>query len=567
MNVKSLTCASPDYDTHWHSIDWARCHQTVKKLQSRIVKATQEGKPGKVKALQWILTHSFSGKALSVKRVTENKGKNTPGVDQETWSTPAAKSQAILSLKRRGYSPQPLRRIYIPKNNDKNKKRPLSIPVMKDRGMQALYLLALEPIAEVKADKNSYGFRPKRCTADAIAQCFIALSRNFSAQFILKCDIKSCFDKISHQWLIEQIPTDKTILHKWLKAGFMDKEILHPTESGVCQGGIISPCIANMVLDGLENLLSRKDADNKRNKHKIHLVRWADDFIITGNSREILDQEVKPLVSKFLGERGLELSPEKTKIVHIDEGFDFLGQNIRKYKGKLFIKPSKENIKSFLNKVRGIIKSNKACTTVNLIGLLNPVIIGWANYHRHTVASETFNDVDSEIWRSLWRWAKRRHPKKGQIWIKNNYFKNVGTRNWVFSAKTGLFQRDGNPKWITLRKARDIPIKRYVKIKAEANPFDPAWEHYFEERLNLKMRDNLQMKKRLLILWSEQAGKCPCCKQSIEEEERWHVHHILPRCKGGKDTLDNLVLVHPNCHRQIHSQNLTVVKPASVRKL
>ena len=142
----------------------------------------------------------------------------------------------------------------------------------------------------------------------------------------------------------------------------------------------------------------------------------------------------------------------------------------------------------------------------------------------------------------------------------------IETRNWVFSGKTGLFTRDGNPEWITLRKASDIPIKRYVKIKAEANPFDPAWEHYFEERLNFKMRDNLRMKKRLLILWSEQAGKCPCCRQSIEEEERWHVHHILPRCKGGKDTLDNLVLVHPNCHRQIHSQNLTVVKPASARK-
>ena len=567
MDVEQSACASPDYDTHWHSIDWARCHQMVKKLQSRIVKATQEGKPGKVKALQWILTHSFSGKALAVKRVTENKGKNTPGVDQEIWSTPAAKSRAILSLKRRGYTPQPLRRIYIPKNNDKNKKRPLSIPVMKDRGMQALYLLALEPIAEMKADKNSYGFRPKRCTADAMAQCFIILSRNFSAKYILKCDIKSCFDKISHKWLIDNIPTDRAILQKWLKAGFMDKEILHPMESGVCQGGIISPCITNLALDGLEDLLLRKDSENKRNNKKIHLVRWADDFIITGNTQEILDQEIKPLVSKFLGERGLELSPEKTKIVYIDEGFDFLGQNIRKYKGKLLIKPSKENTKSFLNKVRGIIKSNKACATVNLIGLLNPIILGWANYHRHVVANETFKDVDSEIWRSLWQWAKRRHPKKGKMWIKDKYFKNIGTRNWVFSAKTGLFQPDGNPKWITLRKASDIPIKRYVKIKAEANPFDPAWEHYFEERLNFKMRDNLQTKKRLLNLWSKQAGKCPCCRRSIEEEEGWHVHHILPRCKGGKDTLDNLVLVHPNCHRQIHSQNLTVVKPVSVKKL
>ena len=258
MNVEQSACAFPDYDTHWHSIDWARCHQTVKKLQARIVKATQEGKPGKVKALQWILTHSFSGKALAVKRVTENKGKNTPGVDQITWSTPTAKSQAILSLKRRGYTPQPLRRIYIPKNNDKNKKRPISIPVMKDRAMQALYLLALEPVSEVQADKNSYGFRPKRCTADAIAQCYIILARKSGAQYILEGDIKNCFCEISHDWLLENIPMNRGILQKWLTAGFMDKKIFYATESGVCQGGTLSPCIANIALDGLENWLSRE---------------------------------------------------------------------------------------------------------------------------------------------------------------------------------------------------------------------------------------------------------------------------------------------------------------------
>jgi RNA-directed DNA polymerase len=293
---------------------------------------------------------------------------------------------------------------------------------------------------------------------------------------------------------------------------------------------------------------------------------WATRRIITGSSKEILEQEIKPLVEKFLQPRGLEISPEKTKIVHINEGFDFLGQNIRKYRGKLLIKPSKGNVKSFLKKVREIIKGNKTSSTANLIKLLNPVIRGWANYHRHVVASKTFNYIDSEIWRALWCWAICRHPHKNKYWIKDKYFKVIQSRRWVFAGKTGLFTRDGNPEWITLSKASDIPIKRYVKIKAEANPFDPTWEHYFEERLNFKMRDTLQMKKRLLILWSEQAGKCPCCKQSIEEEERWHVHHILPKCKGGKDTLDNLVLVHPNCHRQIHSQNLTVVKPASARK-
>ena len=289
-------------------------------------------------------------------------------------------------------------------------------------------------------------------------------------------------------------------------------------------------------------------------------MRYCDDFIISGNNKELLEQEVKPLVMEFLRERGLELSPEKTKIVHIDEGFDFLGQNIRKYRGKLLIKPSKKSVKSFLKKIRGIIKSNKTSTAADLIGLLNPVIAGWTNYHRHVVASDTFNDIDSEIWRSLWQWAKRRHPKKGKVWIKNKYFKSIGTRNWVFSAETMTYKLDGNKKWIKLRKAGDVPIKRHVKVKAEANPFDPAWENYFEERLFHKVHDNLQIRMRLLNLWFEQAGKCPCCKQTIEiEKESWNVHHILPRCKGGKDTLDNLMLLHQNCHRQIHSQNLTAV--------
>ena len=250
MSANKIACAPPDLDTHWHGIGWARCHQIVKKLQTRIVKATQEGKPGKVKALQWILTHSFSGKALAVKRVTENKGKVTSGVDRVTWSTPTAKSQAILSLKRRGYTPQPLRRIYIPKGNNKNKTRPLGIPVMKDRAMQALHLLALEPIAETQADKCSYGFRIGRCAADAIAHCYSVLAQHDAASYILEGDIKSCFDKISHDWLIANIPMDKAILNKWLKAGFIDKKVLYPTESGTPQGSIISPCLANITLDG-----------------------------------------------------------------------------------------------------------------------------------------------------------------------------------------------------------------------------------------------------------------------------------------------------------------------------
>jgi len=287
--------------------------------------------------LQRLLTCSFSGKALAVKRVTENQGKRTPGVDGVRWATPAARLKAIGSLHRRGYRPLPLRRVYIPKAN--GKQRPLGIPTMKDRAMQALYLLALEPVAETNGDPNSYGFRRERSTADALQQCFNALGRGKSASWILEGDIKGCFDHISHDWMLRQVPTDKPVLQKWLKAGYVENRSRFPTEAGTPQGGIISPTLANLTLDGLEPLLAQHFPDakwkaGKRWTPKVNLVRYADDFIITGDSQELLEQEVRPLVEQFLKDRGLTLSPDKTRITHISEGFDFLGQNLRKYDGK-----------------------------------------------------------------------------------------------------------------------------------------------------------------------------------------------------------------------------------------
>ena len=485
---------------NWHEIDWAKRHREVRRLQARIVKATQEGRWGKVKALQWLLTHSFSGKALAVKRVTENKGKNTPGVDKATWSTPGAKSQAILSLSQRGYQPRPLRRIYIPKSN--GKKRPLGIPTMKDRAMQALYLLALEPISETKADTNSYGFRSQRCTADAIEHCFKALARRNSAQWILEGDIQGCFDNISHDWILENIPMDKSVLSKWLKAGYMEDRELFSTDAGTPQGGIISPTLANMTLDGLQVTLDKAFPWSTRRgqKVKVNLVRYADDFIITGISKELLEDEVKPLVEAFLTERGLTLSTEKTKITHIEEGADFLGQNIRKYDGKLLIKPSKKNVSAFLGKVREIVKGNKQATQISLIRMLNPVIRGWVNYHRHIVAKDTFQRVDREIWRCSWQWAKRRHPNKNLYWIKDRYFKQVGYRSWVFAAETGDIKPDGRPVLVKLVYAGEVPIRRYCKIRATANPFDPSWKSYFDARSKAKKWNNQRGHRRQVTL-------------------------------------------------------------------
>jgi RNA-directed DNA polymerase len=404
--IKADAVSSGKLEASWHEINWYKANQHVRRMQLRIAKATREGKMRKVKSLQRLLTHSFHSKALAVKRVTENQGKATPGVDGQTWSTPEAKSKAISSLDRKGYKPLPLRRVYIPKSN--GKKRPLGIPTMKDRAMQALHKLALEPVAETLADGNSYGFRPERACADAIAQSFITLGRSYSAQWILEGDIKSCFDEISHEWLINNVPMDRIILQQWLKAGYIDRKKLFPTIAGTPQGGIISPLLSNMTLDGLEKEL--KTFQGK----KVNFVRYADDFIVTGNSKELLEQEVRPAIIRFLKERGLTLSDEKTRVTHIKEGFDFLGQNIRKYNGKLLIKPVKKNVKNFLEKVRKVLKENKTAKQENVIKMLNPIIRGWANYHQHVVAKKTFSWVDYQIWLGLWQWCKRRHPNKGR---------------------------------------------------------------------------------------------------------------------------------------------------------
>jgi RNA-directed DNA polymerase len=528
----------------------------VRRLQARIVKATQEGKWGKVKALQHLLTHSFSGKALAVKRVTENQGKRTPGVDGEIWNTPAKKAKAIYSLKQRGYRPLPLRRIYIPKSNGK-KKRPLGIPTMTDRAMQALYLQALDPVVETQADPNSYGFRKERSCADAMQQVHTILSRRVTAKWVFEGDISACFDRINHDWLEAHTPMDKNILHKWLKAGFIEKHVLYPTEEGTPQGGIASPALANLTLDGLETRLRERypKTSAKGQKAKVNLVRYADDFIITGASKEILENEIRPLVEEFMQERGLELSPEKTHITHITNGFDFLGQNIREYQsGKLLIKPSQKNIKTFLANLREVIKGNAQATAEHLIVKLNPKIRGWTNYHRHVSSKETFAKVDYAIFQALWQWAKRRHPKKGRRWVKKKYFGSSGSRNWVFYGEV-------KGKRVQLLFASDTRIKRHRKIKGDANPYDLEWEIYFEERIGVKMADNLKGRRQLLRLWKEQNGICPVCRQKITKLTGWHNHHIVWRTYGGSDKAENRVLLHPNCHNQVHSLGLSVVKP------
>jgi RNA-directed DNA polymerase len=562
MTAHPRAGAASPMEVDWHAIDWQHVNHTVRRLQARIVKATQEGRWNKVRALQRLLTHSFSGKALAVRRVTENQGKRTPGVDGETWPTPAKKAQAVGALRSRGYQPRPLRRIYIPKQS--GGRRPLGIPTMLDRAMQALYLLALDPIAETTGDPNSYGFRKGRSTADAIAQCYTVLGNRHTAQWVLEGDITSCFDRISHEWLLAHIPMDKAMLRKWLKAGCMEHAILKPTDEGTPQGGIISPVLANLALDGLERLLRDHFpktywAAGRTRTNKVNLVRYADDFIITGDSREQLEDEIRPLLEHFLEERGLHLSATKTVVTHIEDGFDFLGQNVRKYNGKILIKPSKKNVRAFLAKVRGVVKGNPTLPAGKLIAQLNPLIRGWAQYHQHVVSRATFGSVDSAIFEAVWRWAKRRHPKKGAKWVKRRYFPAVGSRNWTFSGKAV----DGHGKTTDrhLFRAESVPIKRHAKVQSAANPYDPAWQAYFAQRLGVKVAANLSGYRTLLRLWNQQNGLCPNCGQPITTITGWHSHHVIWRSKGGSDDIENRLLLHPNCHMQIHSPSISVVAP------
>lgn len=326
------------------------------------------------------------------------------------------------------------------------------------------------------ADKHSYGFRSKRSTADAIGQCFNSLAQNSTAQFILEGDIEACFDSISHSWLENNMVIDKEMLRKWCEAGYLDKGKFYKTERGVFQGSLISPTILVATMSGLEQAIEV----SSRQRDKVNVIQYADDFIVTGATREILEDKIKPVTEAFLKERGLTLSSEKTKIVHIQEEFDFLGFNIRKYNNKLLIKPSKANIKSFLSDIRKIIKSKPNLETQVLIEILNPKIRGWGNYFSHAVSKATYNYIDHNIFKVLWQWAKRRHPNKSANWVKKKYFCSQGSRDWIFHTK--VRSQEGKSSILTLIRMVSISIKRHVKIRCEATPYDPAFNEYFTKR-------------------------------------------------------------------------------------
>jgi RNA-directed DNA polymerase len=333
------------------------------------------------------------------------------------------------------------------------------------------------------------------------------------------------------------------------------------TEAGTPQGGIVSPVLANMTLDGMQQALVDhfgKKSTSRGSRSKVNLIRYADDLVVTGASKEVL-ASARTLVGDFLRERGLALSEEKTRIAHIEKGFDFLGWNVRKYGGALLIKPAKKNVQAFLRKVRTIIKAAKMAKQEWVIETLNPIIRGWANYHRNQVAGDAFRKVDHVIWQMLWRWARRRHPKKSLRWVKDRYFHRIGREDWVFGVQ--MTKGGGDRKWVTLVKARNTQIRRHVKIRGEANPFDPAWDQYFETRLGLIMKDNLRGKGPLIHLWRQQQGKCPHCQEPITKETGWYRLRALLKVQGDAGGFSIPALLHPNCHRQVQSRG-SIEQPA-----
>jgi len=488
--MTAIIAGAPSNTTFcWQKINWPAVREHVYRLQVRIAKAVRENLWNKAKALQHLLSRSFAAKLLAIKLVISNKGSRTSGIDKIKWNTPRQYWKAALALTSHNYRAKPLRRIMIPKKN--GQLRPLGIPTLHDRAMQALYALGLKPIAETIADPNSYGFREKRSLHDATKQGFIALSQKCAAPWILEADIKACFDRISHEWLLDNVSLPKRILRQWLKSGYISELALHKTEAGTPQGGIISPILCNLALDGLEALVIK--GRNKKQR-KLNFIRYADDFIVTGACPDYLRNEIKPDIERFLAERGLMLSEEKTRISHINDGFNFLGFTFRKFKQKLIIKPERSKAPALFEKVKTLLNSLSGTPFHVLLAKLNRVLRGWAYAHRHVVAKEIMSKIDCFIFKRVRHWLRKAYPAKTWAWLCKRYRKRFNGRlnfgDSYLSSKRML-------KSVHLFRLADLPIRYHTKIRAIATPYDPAFEKYFEDRAMIRYK--LRMRDRLFL--------------------------------------------------------------------
>ena len=548
----------------WHLIDWSKLEKRVYKLQKRIYRASTRGDVKALRRLQKTLMKSWSARALAVRRVTQdNTGKKTAGVDGIKLLSPAARLKLVEKLKP-GSKVSPTRRVWIPKPGTEEK-RPLGIPTMKDRALQALLKMALEPEWEARFEPNSYGIRPGRSCQDAIEAIFGAT--RLKPKYVLDADIAKCFDRIDHEALLKKLNTFPTIrrqIRAWLKAGVIDDKQLFPTSEGTPQGGVISPLLANIALHGMEERIKQfaetidlKDhrgrQQGKRDKRSsISLIRYADDFVILHEDITVVTRCTE-IISLWLNGMGLELKPSKTRLAHTlnqyeqeKPGFDFLGFTIQQYPAgkyhsnqgfKTIITPSKQKQKVHYDRIASIIESHKSAPQAALIKRLNPIIRGWANYYAAVVSKVAYSDIDYLMYQKLSTWAKRRHPRKNGGWVAKKYWQSIDGNNWVFATR----KERTNP--LRLQRHGETPIVRHVKVKGESSPYDGNLVYW-----STRMGNSPEMPNKVSKLLKRQKGKCTHCGLFFREDDVMEVDHRIPKAQGGKDSFENFDLLHRHCH-------------------
>ncbi|WP_365940002.1 group II intron reverse transcriptase/maturase [Moorena sp. SIO3I8] len=539
--------------SEWKKVNWRKLEMTVFKLQKRIYRASSRGDVRVVRKLQKTLMKSWSAKMIAVRRVTQqNKGKKTAGIDGVKSLTPKQRLALVASLKVQRKA-KPTRRVWIPKPG-RTEKRPLGIPTMYDRALQALACAALEPEWEAKFEPNSYGFRPGRSCHDAIEAIFKSIKQK--PKWVLDADIAKCFDKINHDALLTKLntyPSLRRLIKSWLKAGVIDNGTFSSIKEGTPQGGVISPLLANIALHGMEERIKQyaksMKGDKKRNKKALNLIRYADDFVILHKEQTVVE-ECQRIINEWLNDMGLELKPSKTKITHTLDGFDFLGFTIRQYQVgkhqskqgfKTIIKPSKEKVQEHYRQLSKSIDKHRAAPQEALIRHLKPIIRGWCNYYKSVCSQETFDELGNMLWNKLQRWGYRRHPKKSKTWVNDKYWGTIEGDNWTFMTGKDNY----------LPKHAKTKIVRHTKIQDTRSPYDGDLIYW-----NTRMRKHPEMTTQKGKLLERQEGKCTHCGLTFRDGDLMEKHHIIPRALGGNNSDKNLELLHLHCHDVKHGKRI-----------